>query len=534
MCDVSAKNDSVTPDAALIVAVDDEKKDAAASGPALITVADGEEKDVAAPSALITVADDGEKDSATVDFDGLWSGVMHTVCDALEDRGIADRIENLKFISFDGGTVTLGAPTRFSRDRIRAECGKTLLTQWQNVLPGVMAVSVVAGGTRVTNKVPEPQIPEKEPLAPAAQAAPPADGLSPAEFLLSESKNDSVYDKRFVFDNFVVGPSNELAFSAAQKVASNGGVTFNPLFFHGGVGLGKTHLMHAIALGARALNPERKIVYLSAEQFMYRFVNAIRNYDMQAFKEEFRNVDLLLIDDLQFIAGKNGTQEEFFHTFNALVDGKKQIVISADRSPGDMDNMEERIKSRLAWGLVANIHQTDFSLRKSILNSKVKLLQKEYPGLFVPNKVIEFLALKITGNVRDLEGAVNRLAAHTAFTGRPVTLEMTEEVIADMLRYAERKLTPAQIQRRVAEFFNVNLQDMLSGRRSRDVARPRQIAMYLTKSMTNLSLPDIGRKFGGRDHTTVLHSCKRIEELLGEDIEFANQLEKLACVIRHT
>ncbi len=484
--------------------------------------------------------------SIAKNFTDLWDQVIRAVCSELDDPAVCDRVRTLRFVSFEAGTLTLGAPTRFARDRMRGECGKILLREWQAVRPSVIAVSVIAGG-QVASAFPAPVILQS--VAPASEFADqeiqslslslpqteiiPPDRKTDTE-IVPEQIYDSAYDRRFTFENFVIGASNELAYSAAKKVASGLGVSFNPLFFHGGVGIGKTHLMHSIAKEAKILTPERKTLYLSAEQFMHRFVNALRNYDMEAFKNEFRNVDLLLIDDLQFIAGKNGTQEEFFHTFNALIDGKKQIVLSADRCPGDMDYMEDRIKSRLSWGLVANIHQTDFSLRKAVLVSKIKLLQNEYPGFFVPEKVIEFVALRITGNIRELEGAVNRLAAHASFTGRPVTLEVTEEVIADMLRYAERKLSVQQIQRRTAEFYQVNLQDMLSARRARDVARPRQVAMYLTKHLTNLSLPDIGRRFGGRDHSTVLHSCKRIEELLESDADFTVNLQKLIQIIKHS
>jgi chromosomal replication initiator protein len=341
-----------------------------------------------------------------------------------------------------------------------------------------------------------------------------------------------IFDEKYTFDNFIVGPSNELAFAAARKVAEGSAVTFNPLFFHGGVGLGKTHLMHAIALYMGEYSPNKSVIYLSAEQFMHRFVLALRNKDTQTFKEEFRNVDVLMIDDLQFIAGKTQTQEEFFHTFNALVDSKKQVIISADRSPNDMGNMEDRIRSRLCWGLVVDIYQTDYSLRLSILKSKISLLQKEYPSFFVPDKVIEYLAHRITGNVRELEGAINRIAAHATFTGRPVTLDLTEDVIADLLRMYEKKIGVQQIRKIICDYFGISLINLDSSRRTRDISYPRQVAMYLTKSMTGLSYPEIGRKFGGKDHTTVIHAVHKVEIAINENNDVAAQIKELKNLLK--
>jgi chromosomal replication initiator protein len=349
---------------------------------------------------------------------------------------------------------------------------------------------------------------------------------------LSSTHQNHIFDEKYTFENFVVGPSNELAFAAARKVAEGKGVTFNPLFFHGGVGLGKTHLMHAIALNMNDNVKNKSVIYLSAEQFMHRFVVALRNKDTQTFKEQFRNVDVLMIDDLQFIAGKTQTQEEFFHTFNALVDSKKQVIISADRSPNDMGNMEDRIRSRLSWGLVVDIHQTDYSLRIGILKSKIALLQKEYPSFFVPDKVIEYLAHRITGNVRELEGAINRIAAHATFTARPVTLELTEDVIADLLRMYEKKTGINEIRKRICDYFNIKLSDLDSSRRSRDIAYPRQIAMYLTKSMTGMSYPEIGRKFGGKDHSTVIHAVHKIELAINENNDVADQIKELKNLLK--
>ena len=334
-------------------------------------------------------------------------------------------------------------------------------------------------------------------------------------------------DVRFTFDTFVVGKPNELAHAAAKRVAEGGPVTFNPLFFYGGVGLGKTHLMHAVAWELRARRPDLNVLYLSAEQFMYRFVQALRDRKMMDFKQIFRSVDVLMVDDVQFIAGKDSTQEEFFHTFNALVDQNKQIIISADRAPGEIQGLEDRIKSRLQCGLVVDLHPTDYELRLGILQSKVEQYRVQYPSLDISQNVLEFLAHRISTNVRVLEGALTRLFAFASLVGRPITLELAQDCLADILRASERKITVEEIQRKVSEHYNIRLSDMIGPKRVRTYARPRQIAMYLAKQITSRSLPEIGRRFGGRDHTTVMHGVKRAEELKVQDGQIAEDLELL-------
>jgi len=285
--------------------------------------------------------------------------------------------------------------------------------------------------------------------------------------------------------------------------------------------------MHALAWEIRSRNPNRNVLYLSAEKFMYEFVRALRFKDTMAFKEQFRSVDVLMVDDVQFIANKDATQEEFFHTFNALVDHNRQVIISADRSPSDLEGIEERIRSRLGWGLVADIHATDYELRLGILQSKLEQMQ----GVEVHDDVLEFLAKRITSNVRELEGALNRVSAHASLMGTPVTLDVTREVLQDLIRANDRRVTIDEIQRHVADYFNVRLADLLSARRARAVARPRQVAMYLSKQLTARSLPEIGRKFGGRDHTTVMHAVKRIDELRELDASLDDDLQHLGRVL---
>ncbi len=364
--------------------------------------------------------------------------------------------------------------------------------------------------------------------APAAKSSP-APTRSPPR---PKAANDddlpgAPLDVRFTFDSFVVGKPNELAHAAARRVSEGGPVTFNPLFLYGGVGLGKTHLMHAIAHDLQEKQPELRVLYLSAEQFMYRFVQALRDRSVMDFKGLFRSVDVLMVDDVQFIAGKDSTQEEFFHTFNALVDQNKQIVISADRAPGEIKDLEDRIKSRLQCGLVVDLHPTDYELRLGILQQKAEYYRLQYKGLVLADGVLEFLAHRITTNVRVLEGALTRLFAFASLVGREITLELTQDCLSDILRASDRKITIEEIQRKVAEHYNVRLSDMIGPKRMRTIARPRQIAMYLAKQLTPRSLPEIGRRFGGRDHTTIMHGVRKIEELMAQDTQMAEDLQML-------
>ena len=280
--------------------------------------------------------------------------------------------------------------------------------------------------------------------------------------------------------------------------------------------------MHAIAHEIKRRNPIRRVIYMSAEKFMYHFIKALRNKNTVAFKEQFRNVDVLMIDDVQFISGKDSTQEEFFHTFNALFDQNKQLIISADKSPQDLEGIEERMRSRLGWGLVADIHPLTYELRLGILQAKEEKLSER-----IPNNILEFLAHKITTNVRELEGALNRLSAFSSLVGREINQEMAQDLLKDLLRSSQKKVNIEEIQKRVSQHFNVKMSDMSSARRSRTIARPRQIAMYLSKNLTSRSLPEIGRRFGNRDHTTVIHAVKKVEELRSKDLSFDEDVQLL-------
>ena len=419
-----------------------------------------------------------------------------------------------------GPDLRVSVPSRFMRDWVATHYADRLKALWSSENPEVRTVEVIVDAHR-----PVPEL-DLDSLDDAAnEDAPVAASPVPAAPVRDDDSVESVsapLDPRLTFENFVVGKSNELAHAAALRVAEADSVPFNPLFLYGGVGLGKTHLMNAIAWHMRTKKPEKKVIYLSAEKFMYQFIRAIRNKNTMSFKELFRSVDILMVDDVQFIIGKDSTQEEFFHTFNALADQNRQVVLSADKSPSDLEGLEERMRSRLGWGLVADIHPTTYELRLGILQSRA-----EQSGVPIPHKVLEFLAHRISSNVRELEGALTRITAHATLVGHPVTLESAQELLRDLLRANDRRVTIEEIQKRVAEHFNIKLADMQSPRRARQVARPRQIAMFLAKQLTTRSLPEIGRKFGGRDHTTVMHAVKKVEELCTADGTFAEDVDLL-------
>ena len=430
-------------------------------------------------------------------------------------------LKKLGFLSHENDTISLSVPTKFLRDWIVNHYADKIKSHCQKLNKNIEILQIVVkpvGGRIVPGTARIVKGNDKRW----------SNTLDIRNSQINNSSDDfgALLDPRFTFENFVVGKPNELAFAAAQRVAEADKVTFNPLFLYGGVGLGKTHLMHAIGWKIKHKTPERKVIYLSAEKFMYQFVRALRYKDTSAFKEQFRSIDVLMIDDVQFISGKDNTQEEFFHTFNALVEQNRQIVISADKSPSDLDGVQERLKSRLGCGLVADIHPTTYELRLGILMEKAKKR-----GVNIPAKVLEFISHRIISNVREMEGALNRLVAYATLVGTTITVETAQVVLQDLLRSSNKKVTIEDIQKKVADHYSIRLTDMHSPRRSRSVARPRQVAMYLAKSITSRSLPEIGRKFGGRDHTTVMHAVKKIEELKQEDTNFHEDVELLKRLI---
>ena len=448
----------------------------------------------------------------TVDLDenfnelqAQWNSVRGEIKQKIGDGLYRSWFKSLSLISFKSGLLVLSVPNKFIRTRIIEEYMDLLKEKWSLQNNEILKINIIINKTNIVEKKDEVR--------------------QTKSMKKSYSLSDNIganLDQRFTFTNFIVGKPNELAFAAARRVAESIDVPFNPLFLYGGVGLGKTHLMHAIAHEIKRRNPLRKVIYLSAEKFMYHFIKALRFKDTVGFKEQFRTVDVLMIDDVQFISGKESTQEEFFHTFNALVDQNKQLIISADKSPQDLEGIEERMRSRLGWGLVADIHPLTYELRLSILQAKEERLEVE-----IPDNVLEFLAHKITTNVRELEGALNRIAAFSSLVGRKINIEMTHDLLRDLLKSSQRKVNIEQIQKRVSEHFNVKMSDMSSARRSRTIVRPRQIAMYLSKSLTSRSLPEIGRRFGNRDHTTVIHAVKKIEELRNTDVSLDEDVELL-------
>ncbi|MFN3944874.1 MAG: chromosomal replication initiator protein DnaA [Allosphingosinicella sp.] len=400
----------------------------------------------------------------------------------------------------ESGTLTLELPSQFMADWVQTHFAERLQLAWRGALPVVrhVAVRVGAAAPRTAAAAPIPAAPEEP--APAAVD----DGAFAAQL-----------EPRYRFENFVVGKANEVAFNAARTLASADNVAFNPLFIHGGTGRGKTHLLHAIGHEFRERRPGAKIVYMSAEKFMVEFVAALRANETIRFKQDLRCADLLMIDDVQFIAGKESTQEEFFHTMNEIISAGRRLVISSDRAPQDLDGIEPRILSRLSWGLVADINQADLELRLNIIVKKLESL----PDVKVPTDVQMFLAKRISSNVRELEGALNRIAAYAVMQNRPIDLDFVTEVLANILRANQRRISIDEIQSKVSDHYRIRKAEMTSARRAREVARPRQVAMYLSKQLTPRSLPEIGRRFGGRDHTTVIHAVRQIEKLRAQDAE---------------
>lgn len=434
------------------------------------------------------------------------------------DTAYRSWIAPVSALSVTAGTLELAAPTRLIRDWVRTHYNDRILTLWQaqygadmplvrvDVIARRVAASPAAGATVVSFSKPA--------------------GSDPAAALVEDSDPtglSSPIDARMTFDSYLIAPPNAFAAAAARKVADGDANGFNPLVIHSRVGLGKTHLLHAIAQHARSVRPHARVVYMSAEKFMYQFVRALRFKDTMAFKAHLRAIDVLMIDDIQFICGKESTQEEFFHTINALIDNGKQVVVTADRAPSELTGLGARLQSRLNGGMVTEIGALDAQQRRAMLDLKCALMKRD-----VPADVLDLLADKITTSSRELEGALSRLIAHAELTNTPVSIEGAERLLRDLLAVAERKVGIADIQKAVCEHYRLRVSDMHSARRARPLARPRQLAMYLCKVLTTHSLPEIGRGFGGRDHTTIIHGIRKIEELLEGD----NQLQSDLCVIK--
>jgi chromosomal replication initiator protein len=429
----------------------------------------------------------------------IWNEAQGDIEKAIGIDAFKNWIKKLNFVDVDENIIHFKSCSNFVRDTIIARYSSVIVNAFKSRGADVSVIDIsVSGDIKQTPDVVSEDVDSGN---------------------IDEVSN---LDKRFKFKDFVVGKPNEFAYAAAKRVAESDAPSFNPLFLYGGVGLGKTHLMHATAWEIRKRYPNKKVIYISAEKFMYMFIKSLRFKSTMSFKEMFRNVDVLMIDDVQFIGGKDTTQEEFFHTFNDLVDNNKQIVLSADKSPSDLDGVEDRLKSRLGWGLVADIHPTTYELRLGVLQSKANK-----HAIPISSNVLEFLACKITSNIRELEGALNRIVAHAVLIGSEINIDIAQEVLKDLLRANEKFVTIDAIQRKVCEYFGVKLSDLLSNRRQKSITTARHAAMYLSKQLTTKSLPDIGKSFGGRDHATVIHAVKKIREKIETDKEFSSDLEIL-------
>jgi chromosomal replication initiator protein len=463
-----------------------------------------------------------------------WSRVKERLRVEVGDDVYSSWFARMDLELIEEGTVRLSVPTRFLKSWIQSHYAERVLACWQAQESKVGRIELIVRSAVLRSAVAKPK-PELEPAGNGAGRFVNGNGPGNGRPMLAgdpgvhEALGGSPLDARLTFESFVVGRSNTLAHAAAKQVAAakrSDPVMFNPLYIHAGVGLGKTHLLQAITWAGNAAG-ERKVLYLTAEKFMYGFVSALRTQTALAFKEALRGIGVLVIDDLQFLQGKS-TQAEFCHTLNALIDAGRQVIIASDRPPSELESLDDRVRSRLAGGLVVEMGPLGEELRFEILKARVMAARTHHPTFDVPLPVLGYIAKTVTHNGRDLEGALNRLLAHNKLTGHAVTLEMAEREVRDLIRPQEPKRVKIEdIQRVVARQYNVSRSDLLSSRRTANVVRPRQVAMYLAKTLTLRSLPEIGRRFGGRDHTTVLHAVRKIEGLVGNDMALAEEIEIL-------
>jgi chromosomal replication initiator protein len=457
-----------------------------------------------------------------------WQKVKEQLRTQLGEDVFSSWFGRMELEAVEKESVRLSVPTRFLRTWIQSHYSEHVLSRWQAEEPAITRLELSVRSAALRHIAPKPKAAEPT-LTREFRDMENAEQRTSVPYLtVHEALGGSPLDPRLTFESFIVGRSNTLAHAAAKQVATcrrGEQLMFNPLYIHAAVGLGKTHLLQAITWAGN--NSDRKVLYLTAERFMYGFVSALKTQTTLAFKEAVRAIDVLVIDDLQFLQGRS-TQAEFCHTLNALIDAGRQVVIASDRPPSDLESLDDRVRSRLAGGLVVEIGSLGEELRLEILKSRIAAARAHHPGFEVPASVLVFVAKAVTHNGRDLEGAVNRLLAHSKLSGQPVTLEMAEREMRDLIRPAEPKRVRIEdIQRVVARQYNVSRSDLLSSRRTANVVRPRQVAMYLAKVLTLRSLPEIGRRFGGRDHTTVLHAVRKIEALVGNDSSLADEVESL-------
>src|ERR1700726_3369948 len=459
-----------------------------------------------------------------------WQRVKDQLRKQLGEDVFTSWFGRMELDAAENGTVRLSVPTRFLRTWIQAHYSEHVLAKWQAADATITRLELSVRSAAIRPPVVKPK--PAEPAMLARDLRETVDGVesraSTPYMSLHEALGGSPLDPRLTFENFIVGRSNTLAHAAAKQVATSRRgeqLMFNQLYTHAAVGLGKTHLLQAITWAGNGA--DRKVLYLTAERFMYGFVSALKTQTTLAFKEAVRAIDVLVIDDLQFLQGRS-TQAEFCHTLNALIDAGRQVVIASDRPPSDLESLDDRVRSRLAGGLVVEIGSLGEELRLGILKSRVAAARAHHASFDVPDQVLDYLARTITHNGRDLEGAINRLLAHSKLNAQPVTLEMAEREVRDLVRPQEpKRIKIEDIQRVVARQYNVSRSDLRSSRRTANVVRPRQVAMYLAQVLTLRSLPAIGRRFGGRDHTTVLHAVRKIEALVGNDNALAEEIEVL-------
>ena len=439
----------------------------------------------------------------------IWDQCSSQLEHTLSAQQFSTWIRPLQVI-FRDNDISLLAPNQFVRDYVREHFLSNIQEILNSLTNNPPNVSIVIGSEKFTENNDDNERPS----------------FTSSAVIPSVSRKSSSLNPNFTFDNFVEGNSNQLARAASIQVAINPGDSYNPMLIYGGVGLGKTHLMHAIGNDLINRNPEANVVYLHSERFVQDMVKALQHNRINEFKAYYRTVDALLIDDIQFFAKKERSQEEFFHTFNALLEGQKQIIMTCDRYPKEIDGLEDRLKSRFGWGLPVAIEPPELETRVAILMSKASLSKVE-----LPNEVAFFIAKRLPSNIRELEGALRRVIANSSFTGKPITLDFAKEALRDLLALHARLVTIENIQKTVVEYYKIRLADLLSKKRTRSIVRPRQMAMSLCKELTNHSLPEIGDAFGGRDHTTVLHACRKIAELKEEELmikeDFTNLLRTL-------
>ena len=454
-----------------------------------------------------------------IDFQSLhhgnWKKTKNLISNNIKEVIWKAWIEPLNFIEYKDKILHLAANSKLISSRAETQYYELIFLEASKYFDGLVKINIHTKNKNETLN--NCNIEKNDELK--------VDNLTNNDLSFVDSVSMKVNPK-LTFDNFVVGTSNQMPYAASKRICNENSLIYNPLYIHGNVGMGKTHLLNAMAIDFKKNNPNIKVVLMSAERFMYQFIKAIRLKDTIKFKDQFRSIDVLMIDDIQFIGGKGSTQEEFFYTFNNLIDDGKQIIISSNKSPVELIDLDEKLKSRLGGGLVVDFLPTDYELRLDILRKKVELLQ-----LNIPFDILQFLANKITSNIRELEGALNRISANYELTGREISIENSENLLSDILLVNEKNISINFIQEQVSSFFNLKLFDMTSSKRSINIARPRQIAMYICKDLTSFSYPEIGKAFGGKDHTTVMHAVKKIEALSVEDMKLKSQLSDLKKTI---